>query len=198
MEYLAYIIGIFTTIFSVASMQFKNMKYVLVCHLISNSLLTMQYVFEGRISVSGVVVLAVIQLVVRFFFDRKQKTFPVWLTCVFIVLFTAVSFVMMKSPYDLITCAAVWVFAICIVQKRSSVARIFSFINTVLWLVYDILQAPSVIITHSVLLVFVVVGIIRLDREDWKLFFKRLVKKQAENAEVHEKNNNLRYISKNT
>ena len=192
MEILAYIIGIFTTIFAVASMQFKDMKYVLVCQLICNSLLTMQYVLEGRVSVSGVVVLAVVQTIVRFFFDKKGKPFPVWLTGVFIVLFTVVSVIMMKSPYDLITCAAVWFFAICIVQKRSSIARICSFINTVLWLIYDILQAPSAVITHAVILVFVAAGIVRLDREDWKEFFKKLGKKQAEGAEVSEESKNLK------
>ena len=191
MDILAYIIGIFTTIFAVASMQFKDMKYVLVCQLICNSLLTMQYVLEGRISVSGVVVLAVVQTIVRFFFDKKGKLFPVWLTCVFIILFTAVSLIMMKSPYDLITCAAVWFFAICIVQKKSSVARICSFTNTVLWLIYDILQAPSAIFTHAVILVFVAVGIIRLDREDWKEFFAKLGKKKEKNAEVSEDCKNL-------
>ena len=180
---LAYIIGIFTTIFAIASMQFKDMKFVLLFQLICNSLLTMQYVLEGRVSVSGVVVLAVVQTIVRFFFDKKGKPFPVWLTCVFIVLFTVVSVVMMKSPYDLITCVAVWFFAICIVQKRSSIARLCSFTNTTLWLIYDILQAPSAVFTHAVILVFVAVGIIRLDRADWKEFFAKLGKKKSENTE---------------
>ena len=181
-DYLAYIIGIFTTVVAVASMQFKNMKYVLVCQLICNSLLTAQYVIEGRVSVSGVVVLAVVQTIVSFFFAKKGKPFPVWLTCVFIVLYTVISVVMMKSYYDLITCVAVWFFAICVVQKRSSVARICSFTNTGLWLIYDILQAPSAVFTHAVILVFVAVGIIRLDREDWKEFFAKLGKKKCDGA----------------
>jgi heme/copper-type cytochrome/quinol oxidase subunit 4 len=183
MEYLAYILGIFTTVFAVASMQFKDMKYVLVCQLICNSILTAQYVIEDRVSVSGVVILAVIQTIVRFFFDMKHKPFPVWLTCVFIVGFTVVSIVMMKSPYDLITCAAVWFYAICVVQKRSSVARICSTVNTVLWLIYDILCAPSAVVTHAVILVFIIAGIIRLDREDWKLFFSKIFGKGEKNAE---------------
>lgn len=188
MEILAYILGVFTTVFAVASMQFKNMKYVLICQLICNSILTMQYVLEDRVSVSGVVILAVVQTVVRFFFDKNGKPFPVWLTCVFIVGFTVVSVVMMTSPYDLITCAAVWLFAICIVQKRSSVARICSFGNTTLWLIYDILCAPSAIFTHAVILVFVAFGIIRLDREDWKLFFAKFFKKSAEEISEDGKN----------
>ena len=182
MEILAYILGIFTTGFAVASMQFKNMKLVLLFQLICNSTLTLQYVIEGRVSVSGVVILAVIQTIVRFFFDRQGKPFPVWLTCVFIAGFTAVSVIMMTSPFDLITCVAVWFYAICIVQKRSSVARICSVINTVLWLIYDILCAPSAIFTHAVILVFVIAGIIRLDREDWKLFFARFSGKGEKNS----------------
>ena len=179
---LAYIIGIFNTIFAVASMQFKNMKFVLLFQLICNSLLTIQYVLEGRISVSGVVVLAVVQTIIRFFFDRKKKPFPVWLTFVFILLFTIVSIVMMKSPYDLITCVAVWFFAIFVVQKRSSVARFCSFMNVLLWLVYDVLCAPSAVLTHTVILIFVLVGIIRLDRKDWKSFFANLGKKKCRDA----------------
>ena len=194
MEYLAYIIGIFTTAFAVASMQFKNMKYVLICQLICNSLLTMQYVIEGQISVSGVVILAVIQTIVRFFFDKAGKPFPVWLTGVFIVGYTAVSVTMMiimdKPLYDLITCVAVWFFALCVVQRRSSVARVCSFINTVLWLIYDILQAPSAISTHAVILVFVAFGIIRLDREDWKTFFAKLGKKKEKTVLSAEKTEN--------
>lgn len=187
MEYLAYILGIFTTLFAVASMQFKNMKYVLVCQIICNSILTAQYIIEGQLSVSGVVILAVIQTIISFFFGLKHKPFPVWLTCVFIAGYTVVSVTMMilmnKPLYDLITCVAVWFFAICIVQKRSSIARICSTINTVLWLTYDILCAPSAIITHTVILAFVIAGIIRLDREDWKLFFGKLFKKSEKITE---------------
>lgn len=190
MEILAYILGVFTTAFAVASMQFKNMKLVLLFQLICNSTLTAQYVLEDRVSVSGVVILAVIQTVVRFFFDSKGKPFPVWLTCVFIAGFTAVSLIMMSTPFDLITCVAVWFFAICIVQKKSSRARICSCINTILWLIYDILCAPSAIFTHAVILVFVVVGIIRLDREEWKEFLGKIRGKQknAEEAFVESEN----------
>lgn len=190
MEILAYILGVFTTAFAVASMQFKNMKLVLLFQLICNSTLTAQYVIEGRVSVSGVVVLAVIQTIVRFFFDSKGKPFPVWLTGVFIAGFTAVSVIMMTSPFDLITCVAVWFYAICIVQKRSSVARICSLINTVLWLIYDILCAPSAIFTHAVILVFVIAGIIRLDREDWKEFMAKIRGKQKKAEETSTENKN--------
>jgi hypothetical protein len=74
------------------------------------------------------------------------------------------------------------------VQKRSSVARICSFGNTTLWLIYDILCAPSAIFTHAVILVFVAFGIIRLDREDWKLFFAKFFKKSAEEISEDGKN----------
>lgn len=188
MEYLAYILPVFCTLFAVASMQFKKMKYVLICQLVCNSLLALQYVVEGQVSVTGVVIIAIIQIIVSYFFEIKGKPFPVWLIGVFVVLFTVVSVIMMKSYYDLITCAAVWFCALCLAQKRSSVARIYLLINTMLWLTYDIICAPAAAVTHGTILVFIVVGIVRLDREDWKAFFKKLNKKKTENAEIAVKN----------
>ena len=188
MELLAYILGAFTTLFAVLSMQFKNMKWVLVCQICSNSILALQYMLEGRISVSGVVILAIAQTVVSFVIKLKGKEFPIWLIGVFIAGYTAVSLVMMTSAYDLITCVAVWLFALCVVQKNSALCRVYSIFNTLLWLIYDIICAPSAILIHIVVLAFDIAGVVRLDREEWKTFFVRLLKskKKAENARKNE------------
>ena len=189
MGWLTGALTVLSTLFAAASMQFKKMEYVLICQLVCNSLLALQYVVEGRVSVTGVIVIAVVQIIVSYFFDKKEKAFPVWLIGVFILLFTVVSVLMMESYYDLITCAAVWCCALCLAQKRSSVARIYLMINTVLWLTYDIIMwAPTAAITHGTILVFIIVGIVRLDREEWKAFFAKLCKRNPEKAEIVVKN----------
>lgn len=186
MELLAYILGIFTAITAVLSMQFKNMRYVIVCQLLSNAILGTQLVLEGQASTCGIVAVALVQTVISYIFGAHKKAFPVWLTCVFIVVFTVVSVLTYKSVFDVLTCLAVWFFAIGIVQKRSCICRVCSLINSILWLVYDIFCAPSAVLTHSVIIVFIVVGIIRLDREDWKQLFSKLGKKKAEAAILEE------------
>ena len=73
-----------------------------------------------------------------------------------------------RSPFDILTCIASWFFAIAIVQKNSAVCRLCSLINLLLWLSYDIAVMPSGIINHTVIIAFVIVAIIRLDREEWR------------------------------
>ena len=47
MKYLDYIIAIFTTLFAVAGMQFKNMKIIIVSQLAANALLGLQCLLGG-------------------------------------------------------------------------------------------------------------------------------------------------------
>ena len=175
--HIALIISIFTTVAAVAGMQFKSMKYVIVSQLLANGLLGLQYILEGRINAGGIVFLAIVQTVVGFILTYKKIDFPVWLTIIFIVGYTAVAIIGYTSPFDILSCVAVWFFAIGIVQKRSSICRACSAINTILWLIYDIALAPSGIVTHSVILVFIIVGIIRLDRGDWAAAFRKIASK---------------------
>ena len=53
MEILAYILGVFTTAFAVASMQFKNMKWIILCQILSNFLLGLQCIIGGTLSTGG-------------------------------------------------------------------------------------------------------------------------------------------------
>ena len=177
-----YVVSVFTTLFAVASMQFKSMKHVIICQLLANGLLFLQYLLENRISAGGVVIVALLQTVVSFFFTYKKKRFPVWLTGIFMLAFAAVSILTYTTPLDLIPLAAVCFFAIAIVQKNSAICRICSAVNCILWLSYDIACAPSAILTHAIILAFIVVGILRQDSAEWCAFFARLFGKKKEDA----------------
>ena len=172
-EIIALIISIFTTLFAVAGMQFKSMKVIIVSQLVSNSLLGAQYILEDQLSASGIVMVAILQTAISFVFNHKKKAFPVWLTAFFCVAFAVVSIVYYQSAWDLLPLCAVWFFAWAMVQKNSAVCRALSFFNITLWLTYDIFNAPSAILTHAVILAFIVVGIIRQDRAEWARFFKK-------------------------
>ena len=176
-ELFPFIVGIFTTLFAVAGMQFKNMKIIIISQLLANGLLGFQYILEGQISTSGIVIVAIVQTITSFIFSANKKDFPVWLTIVFMGAFTVVSVLMYSSLFDILTLVAVWFFAVSIVQKNSAICRICAFCNTLLWLIYDIALAPSAILTHSVIITFIVVAMIRNDIPEWKKLIKKLVKK---------------------
>jgi hypothetical protein len=177
-EIIAIVISIFTTFFAVAGMQFKSMKVIIASQLIANSLLGVQYILEDRLSASGIVMVAIVLTIISFIFTYKKKNFPIWLTVLFCIAFTAVSILSYQSAWDLLPLIAVWVFAWAMVQKASAVYRSLALCNGLLWLIYDIALAPSAILTHAVIIAFTVIGIIRQDRAEWATLFKKIFKKK--------------------
>ena len=178
-ENAGYIVSVFTTLFAVLGMQFKNMRYIIISQLLANGLLGLQYVLEDRLSASGIVMIAILQTVVSFVLIYRKKDFPVWLTVLFMLAFAAVSFLTYTSWQDLLPLAAVLFFAVAIVQKNSAICRLCSAINSTLWLIYDVMCAPSAVLTHSVILAFIIFAILHQDRAQWAAFFKRCKKEKT-------------------
>ncbi len=187
-DWLKLVISVLTLTFAVVGIQFKDMKIIIVSQLLSNGLLAAQCIIGGTISSGGVVILATVQTMISFVFAYKKIKFPTWLTCVFILGFTAITVVGLIVPsipttyFDLITMVAAWFFAIAMVQEKSWLCRIFSTANLLLWLIYDIIVLPYNIITHVVIIVFNIIAIIRNDRKEWKALLNTLFGKKADNS----------------
>ena len=172
------VLSVLTTAFTVCGMQFKNMNYILITQIISNSLLMAQYAINGGLSAAGIVIVAIVQTIVSFILTKKGIDFPYYLTGIFMVLFLVVTIIYYTTPFDIVSCAAVWCFAIAIVQKNSRICRLFSVFNVGLWLIYDFGTASySAVVTHIVVITFIIVGIIRLDIPEWRGVFDRLFKR---------------------
>ncbi|MBO5907444.1 MAG: YgjV family protein [Clostridia bacterium] len=177
-DIIATVIGVITTAVAVLGMQFKNMKYILATQIVSNSLLVVQYLLQGTMSGSGVVILGIVQVTIGYVLGRMNKDFPLYLTVIFIIGHTVISIVSYSVPYDVLSLVAAWVFAISMVQKSSSVCRAMTLLNLSLWLVYDFgTGAYSAVLTHAVIIVLTAVAVIRLDREAWKCAVKKIFKK---------------------
>ena len=167
-ENVDYIIAVFTTLFAIAGMQFKDMRVIIVSQIAANGLLAAQAILGGTASASGIIFLGIVQTVISFIFTAKKKDFPMWLTLIFVVGFTVITVIYFTNAFDILTCVAAWFFAIAIVQKNSAVCRLYSAINVALWLIYDIFVMPSGMINHTIILCFIIVAIIRLDRAEWR------------------------------
>ena len=184
-----YIIGIFVLIATVLGMQFKSMRYIIICQLLSNVLLGMQCIVGGTVSTGGVVFLAAIQTAISFFCNYKKIRFPLWLTLSFMAGFSVITVIGFISPaiesslFDLVTMVAVWFFALSIVQERSWLCRLFLGINVSLWLIYDIFILPSAALNHAIILASILFSILRNDREEWKIFLRRFSKKHPKEEE---------------
>ena len=184
LENIDYIIAIFTTLFAVAGMQFKSMRIILVSQIIANGLLATQAIIGGTASASITVFVAIVQTVISFVYTSSGKGFPIWLTSIFIVVYTAVTIVCFKTGFDLLILFAAVFFALAVVQKKSSICRFCSLVNCLLWLSYDIAVMPSGIITHVVIVSFTLAAIIRLDRGEWKSLLTKVFTKNKNSEEI--------------
>ncbi len=184
---LGFIISILTTAAAIWGMQCKKMKYVITGQLVSNGLLGLQYVLEQAWSAAYTLPFAIALSIISLVYTEKGKRLPGWVIKGFIAAFALVIVIpqlfspdaMGRTPVaiiltDVLMFAALCFFVLSITSTASYKARICSATNCLLWLIYDILNAPSAILTHGVLLAFIAVGIIRLDRAEWKRIFASL------------------------
>ena len=68
---LSQVLGFFVFLFVFASMQTKNMKYVLICQIGCNGLGMLSYILLGGFSGCGIYLIATVQSVI-FFYIRTQ------------------------------------------------------------------------------------------------------------------------------
>ena len=75
--YIAQGISIVTALVAILSMQLKNMKSILVFQITANLLAASTYFLLGGFSGAGISLIAIIQLIVMFFYNKKNTKFTV-------------------------------------------------------------------------------------------------------------------------
>lgn len=157
-------VGLLTAVAAAAGAQCKKMTSVLILNLISNSLVALSYILLGGISGSYVCIAASVQTVISYLYTRKNEDVPKIITGVFICIYIALSVYTYKTPIDVIPAICAVMYALSVVQSKSSGYRVFMGINSVLWVIYDIvIGAFTMIITHGLLLTSIIIAMIRYD-----------------------------------
>ena len=172
-DILAYAVGILTTAVAVLSMQFKSMRIVLLLQIVANGLLGLQYAIRGADTGVWSLSLGVVQIILSYVLNVKSIRFPKWLVLLFITGYLIITVFTYKSIFDVLPFIALCIFSVSIIQEKSRICRILSVLNSITFLVYDVsTQSYSAIITHGTILLFLIVGILRLDLAEWKRILK--------------------------
>lgn len=162
--WIAQSISVVTTIIAILCMQLKKMNIILIFQIAANALAGMTYFFLDGKSGLGISILAVVQTVVMYFYDKKEKT-PHWaVTLAFCASYVGYSLIVYQNAFDLLPAAAAVFFALSVAQKKPSAYRIFAAINPIFWIAYDIpTHAYVYIFMHSGIFISAILGIIRFD-----------------------------------
>ena len=160
-------ISVLTGVLAIAMMQFKNMKLILMFQIIVNTTALTNYFLLGGDTGVFVSVLAIVQSVVMYLYNRNGKRPHVAVIVLFILAYGACSaynIAVTRSAMELLPACAAICFSVSLVQEKPSVFRIWGALNPSCWLGYDLYTSSYVMFcVHLGILTSSVSAMIRLD-----------------------------------
>jgi len=163
---LSQIFGFAAIFIGIISFQFKNMKSILISQLVCNGLSVLMYTLNGGTSGAAICIIAIVQSIVIYIFNVKNKETPVAVSLLFVLLYIIISYVTFNSARDFLSGGAALAFAVSLLQKSSGGYRTFMLSNVGLWIIYDITLSSWVsVIMRCVMLASIISAMIRIDRK---------------------------------
>lgn len=150
----------------------RKMKQILFLVFSSNVLFATSYLFAGSgINGAASCFLGALQAIITYFFDSKNKPLPKWLVALYALGFVAVNLIFGGfNGMTVLAIVASLSFVMCIGQKNGAKYRFWTIVNSVLWCIYDLLsKSYGALVSHIILLIFTVVGMIIHDRKKEKV-----------------------------
>jgi hypothetical protein len=170
LDILAYILSFLGTVSIIASclVKGKNMKVILSLVFAANVFVAVGYLVGGD-GINGAIscFIGAAQAFINYFFERKNKSVPIWLIVIYCVAFAAFNLACGFSIPCLVAILASMTFVMCIGQKSGAKYRFWTIFNIVLWCLFDVLSHayPALLMTHIPQLLFTVLGILIYDRK---------------------------------
>lgn len=136
--YIAQVFGVLGIIFSVLSMQMKTKKNIMLMFLGLNTASALNFFFLESYSGCYVCLFGILETVINFIFDKKNKKVPLYVIGLYIVVNIILGLSTYNSLLDIIPIACAILYCFSVSAKKEQNVRNLMFGNQALWLVYDI------------------------------------------------------------
>lgn len=161
---LAQIIGLIGVIVNIVSIQLKNKKNILMLFLIANVLFGITFFLLKSYTGSVICLIAAIQTYINNIFVNNGKVLPKKLIILFILISAIAGFLSYKSIVDIMPVMSSVLYIFSIVQSNEKNIRLLTFLNMLLWSVFDIVVgAYTASISDIIFLISTIVAIYRYD-----------------------------------
>lgn len=162
------IVSIIALVFSVSSVQFKDVKHVLIGQILANLSTSLSFWFLGGLSGAWICIVAAVQTLIMYIANKKGisvKSRNI-LLAFFLAAYIVGTILVYQSWADIVSCTCSLLFVMSIVQTDTRIFRMFISANSFLWIVYDLSTGAYInAVTHTILLGSLVLAMIRLDRK---------------------------------
>lgn len=165
--FLAQAIGLITTVIAIISVQFKNVKLILISQIILNLLVATNFALLGGLSGAWICILAAFQTTLTYFIEKYCTKNATRIRNILLPFFVAGyvigTIVVYKDWNDIVSCVCAILYVLAILQTESSKYRRFILLNALLWVIYDFTtMAYTSILTHGLEAVSIFIAMIRL------------------------------------
>lgn len=166
---IAQIFGVFGIVFSVLSMQMKTKKKIMIMLFCLNLASALNFLFLDSLSGSYICFFAMIETVINYFYDTKNKKVPLLIVILYIIINIALGLLGYNTILDLIPIACALLYCATVCTKRESNIRKLMLGNQTLWLVYDIVnKAYMFSISNILTIISTGIAIYRFDCKNKK------------------------------
>lgn len=161
---ISFILSITGLIILIAASLIKGEKMtgILMMLFVGDVLVATSYLFtEAGLSGGLASFVGAVQAIINYFFAAKEKPLPKWLIFIYALSFGAVSMMSYAAPVDILALLASLAFVAMVSAKNGTWYRIWLSINSIVWILYDILsQSYGPLATHTALCVFTLLGLV--------------------------------------
>ena len=136
---LAQIIGGIVLILTVISVQFKTKEKILMCQIIANVLVSIQYFLLDALTGGVVAIINVIRCIIFYFYKKKNMKPSIVFLGVFIIVAVVSGILTWQSIYSIIPIIAAIVFTYGLWQDNIKITRTCTAITAGNWSIYNII-----------------------------------------------------------
>lgn len=134
----AQIFGLFGVISNVVTMQLKTKQKILIGFSVSGLCFIINYLLLGRYTAAIVCIIATIQTIINYWYEKKKKGLPKGLIWLYFMISLICGIATYQTPIDVLAIFAGVTYTLSIIQKKEKNIRIVRLSNAMCWLIYDI------------------------------------------------------------
>lgn len=136
---LAQIIGGIVLILTVISVQFKTKEKILMCQIIANVLVSIQYFLLDALTGGVVSIINVIRCIIFYFYKKKNMKPSIVFLGIFVIVAVVSGILTWQSVFSIIPIIAAIVFTYGLWQDNIKITRICTAITAGNWSIYNII-----------------------------------------------------------
>ena len=167
--YIAQILGILVTIGVIVNLQLKKKKQMLIFSIVINLMSAANILLlDGFNSGVTVCLVAVIQLFVSFWHERKNTDVSLAEKIIFLVLYVMGGVLGYNNPLDLLSIFAAVFYMLAFFQKKEQNIRLMLLVNLSTWIVYHSIIGSTAVFAQVAGLISSLVALYRYRNKDKK------------------------------